>query len=321
MILDDILSQQSKQNLQKFLLTKFNVMTLNYRIVREGKIDRVPFIVAELLKNHHVTSIGYFFKKPHPKLTLKYKNLLFLRKHGFSRGNLLVPKPLFFQKNIFLRTPADGINYGHASQKNLKILFEKLPYICNWLKKLHRVPVNSYKLFNVFEDNKNKYHSYYKSIAKLHCIDMEIIKRIQKKLLVVEKISKPAFIHNDLHPENIFFHDGKITVIDFDSSGKGDPLMDIGYFLSQVRFCNCIQKNLLSNSEFTNFKNTFVCQYFGHRPDKKTLKKILLYEARSDFRLLGFLSKFIIPQTSGREREYAVKNTKKLVQLLQNLQF
>jgi aminoglycoside phosphotransferase (APT) family kinase protein len=45
----------------------------------------------------------------------------------------------------------------------------------------------------------------------------------------------PAFVHGDFGPANLLWRDGRIVVLDFDKCTRGDPAMDLGNLLTQLR--------------------------------------------------------------------------------------
>src|SRR5207249_1666862 len=45
----------------------------------------------------------------------------------------------------------------------------------------------------------------------------------------------PAFLHGDLGPSQLLWQTGRIVVLDFDRCTRGDPALDLGNLLTQLR--------------------------------------------------------------------------------------
>jgi len=45
----------------------------------------------------------------------------------------------------------------------------------------------------------------------------------------------PSFVHGDLGPSQLLWQQGRLVILDFDKCTRGDPAMDIGIFLTQLR--------------------------------------------------------------------------------------
>lgn len=313
------LNSAEQKKLQRFLLRWSGKSDIQTTILRQGKIEGVAFLVAILKQKTGQEIIGYFFKKSHLKLKTRYQNLKLLEKRGFAKGKFTAPLPLYYSKHILLRSGALGKNFWSQARKNPKILEKQIKNIALWLKKLHSLKIRK-PFFNVFKDDKKKIDSYINSIVKAKLAKKNELAKIKILLIKAQKKTKPAFIHNDLHPENIFFDKNKIMVIDFDSSGLGDPLMDIGYFIAQLRYRTLIQKKLISQKQLNQLIEKFLFTYFDKKNiQPEILAKINLYQARSDLRLAGFITEFVIPQTKGKERKKFTQEAKYLIKLINKI--
>lgn len=47
--------------------------------------------------------------------------------------------------------------------------------------------------------------------------------------------AEPSFIHDGFKPAQVLLDDDRVRIIDFDGSGLGDPAMDVGKFMAQLR--------------------------------------------------------------------------------------
>ena len=47
--------------------------------------------------------------------------------------------------------------------------------------------------------------------------------------------ARPSFLHGDFGPSNLLWRDGTIVALDFDKCAHGDPALDLGNFLAQLR--------------------------------------------------------------------------------------
>lgn len=52
--------------------------------------------------------------------------------------------------------------------------------------------------------------------------------------------SRLALVHGDLHSKNILLRDGRLWLIDFDRSTRGDPLADIASLVAELLYRDCI---------------------------------------------------------------------------------
>lgn len=287
--------------------------------LRQGKIDGITFSIIAFKRKGGDEIIGYFFKKPHPRLKIRYQNLKLLQKNGFDQGRFTAPNPVYYSKNILLRSATQDKNFWHQAQKNPQILERQIKNIALWLKKLHQQKIKK-AFLDVFQDDKKKIDSYIDSIVKARLAKQNELIKIKTLLAKAKKVAKLTFIHNDFHPENIFFAGNKIIVIDFDASGKGDPLMDLGYFIAQLRYRVLIREKIISQKLFDQIVKKFLASYFAKKNIKPdTLAKINLYQTRSDLRLAGFITKFIIPQAkNNKEKKKFIQEAKYLVKLIKN---
>ncbi|MCG2697493.1 phosphotransferase [Candidatus Parcubacteria bacterium] len=181
-----------------------------------------------------------------------YDALKYLWDSGFAKGNLTIPRPLFFSKKfngIFYRG-AKGFNLYHYIRNNNLLEVERIVVMAaQWFAKLHNLPVKNAYNFNsensriktvipgvdhILERIRDDYPQYgkiYKEAYKIFIASEEEFLASSKKLWL---------IHGDAHPENIIkMSKRKIAMIDFTDICLSDFARDIGSFLQQIEFmCN-----------------------------------------------------------------------------------
>jgi len=201
-----------------------------------------------------------------------YDGLKFLWNHGFNKGYLSIPHPLFYShqfKATFYRG-ANGRNlYRFIREKNLKEIKEIIPKAAAWFAKLHKIQTKNAHNFNrknsrietvipgiehILERIKEHYEEYYEDYKKMH----EIFNKKEKDFFA--STAKRWLVHGDAHPENIIkMSKRKIAVIDFTDLCLSDFARDLGAFTQQVEFM-CNRK--IGNPEYARkIKDLFLENY------------------------------------------------------------
>lgn len=201
-----------------------------------------------------------------------FEALNFLWNNDFSKGNLTIPRPLFFSNyfNAYFYEGVKGKNLYHYikinSQNNIESIIKKAAEL---FAKLHHLPVEKAKNFN--EENSRietvipgmdevlkriniffpKYYDAYKKIY--HYVDKQ-----EKEFLA--STQERWIIHGDAHPENIIkISRTKIGLIDFTDICLADFARDLGSFIQQLEFMSS-RKNL--NPEYVEkIKKLFLDTY------------------------------------------------------------
>lgn len=82
--------------------------------------------------------------------------------------------------------------------------------------------------------------------------------------------TRPAWLHRDFHMEQLFRSRGRVWLIDWDLAAVGDPALDVGNFLLQIR------KTMKERSEAG--REAFLEGYLGERPGPEPAR-IAVFEA------------------------------------------
>jgi thiamine kinase-like enzyme/choline kinase/predicted transcriptional regulator len=140
------------------------------------------------------------------------------------------------------------------------------------LKKLHDSGIIFENTFNVFE----KIEHYENLLKKAQGKSFEDYFKIKRKVMYLEEILKELDVelkscHNDCVPENFVKGDNeRIFLIDWEYSGMNDPMWDIA--------AHSIECDFSEDDE-----ELYLQHYFGHTPEEKYLKRILIYKICQDF--------------------------------------
>jgi len=204
-----------------------------------------------------------------------YDSLKFLWGHGFGKGKLSIPHPLFYSdyfKGTFYRGVEGRNLYQFIREDNKKEIESIVPKAAAWFAKLHGIDTKEARNFNkensrietVFpgiehilwriEEDYPQYIAAYKEIYK-------IVNKREKKFLASTK--KHWLVHGDAHPENIIkMRPRKIAVIDFTDLCLSDFTRDIGAFLQQLEFMT-IRK--IGDKQYSEkIKKIFLDSYFAN---------------------------------------------------------
>ncbi len=178
-----------------------------------------------------------------------FKALKYLWDSSFSKGNLTVPHPLFYD-DYFTATfyrGLQGYNLYHFIRNEDRTEIEAIiPKVAKWFSKLHKLKTNDTLNFNkenslirtvipgrdhILNDIKKQYPDYFEFYKKAYDVFIE------KEENFLDSNEKRWLIHGDAHPENIIKIDkNKIGVIDFTDLCLSDFARDLGAFMQQVEF-------------------------------------------------------------------------------------
>lgn len=213
-----------------------------------------------------------------------YDGLKFLWEHGFSKGYLSIPHPLFYSdyfQGTFYRGVKGRDLYQYIRKKDLAEVESIVPKAAAWFAKLHSVSTKNARNFN--KENSRIAtvfpgidHILYR-IEEYYPDYLDIFKEIYKKVNEQEKsflasIDKRWLVHGDAHPENIIrMSPRKIAIIDFTDLCLSDFARDVGTFLQQLEY---MYNRKVNDKIYTaKIKKIFLDNYFLNA--KITLDKSL----------------------------------------------
>ena len=87
----------------------------------------------------------------------------------------------------------------------------------------------------------------------------------------------PSFVHGDFGPANLLWSSGQIVVLDFDKCARGDPALDVGNLLAQLRRITVRKPDRLR--DFPSARERVLDAYRGwSAPDLGLDKRVAWYE-------------------------------------------
>ncbi|MBI2459112.1 MAG: phosphotransferase [Parcubacteria group bacterium] len=224
---------------------KKHIWTSTYHVVIEYQ---TAFIDAE--KKLKTLPIYCTAHSDEPRLN-SFEALTFLWQNGFNRGNLTIPRPLFYSPyfNAFFYQGISGENlYQYIRRKDLEIVEAVVVKAAAWFAKLHNLSATAAKAKNFNPLNsliETIVPGMARALAKVKSLEpryfaacrraYETINQAEKNFLA--STAKRWLIHGDAHPENIIIiNQNKIGVIDFTDICLADFARDLGAFLQQLEF-------------------------------------------------------------------------------------
>lgn len=178
-----------------------------------------------------------------------FEALMYLWQRGFGRGNLTIPRPLFFSDyfNGYFYRGVWGKNlYYYIRERKYAEIENIIPRAAAWFAKLHALPAGQAKNFNelnsrvrtvipgfklILEKIQNDFPEYHEIYEKA----FSYIGREEEKFLSHGKNLK--LIHGDAHPENVIKMSARtIGLIDFTDICLSDLARDLGTFIQQLEF-------------------------------------------------------------------------------------
>ena len=246
-----------------------------------------------------------------------YDSLKFLWEHGFGKGKLSIPHPLFYSEyfqGTFYRGVEGRNLYRYIREDNRKEIESIVSRAAAWFSKLHNIDVSEARNFN--EENSRietvfpgighilwrigedypKYADAYKEIY-------EILNKREKEFLASTK--KSWLVHGDAHPENIIkMSPRKIAVIDFTDLCLSDFARDIGAFTQQLEFM--INRKINDKEYAQKIKKIFLDNYFKNskiKPEPGLQARIDNYYYWTAMRTATY---FLIKDGPEPERSYPV---------------
>jgi aminoglycoside phosphotransferase (APT) family kinase protein len=99
----------------------------------------------------------------------------------------------------------------------------------------------------------------------------------------------PAFLHGDLGPAQLRFRMGNIVMLDFDDCTRGDPALDLGNLLTQLRRLTLRKPRKLP--DFATLRGAILDAYKRTRPnDPGLIERVNWYEEAALVRKIHFLA-------------------------------
>lgn len=266
---------------------------------------------AILRNKKQIKFYGYVTSKRTRKLTQRWIFLNYLYNHNFSVSPFLVPKPLiFFPKfNLFLRAEAKGKTvFAYIKKNKIQELEEAAPQIAGWLRKLHNVKIENKKIFMRTSKIEEKEFKHYLKVAEKF-FRVEVYQKTKKNLTSIQRHTKLylanrkdiCLIHGDFQPTNVIYNkrNKNVTVIDFDWSGIGDPLSDVGNFLIQFDYHSA---PVLKEKDIIKLKKKFLNNYLKNKALKDFAARINLYQAKFAIQRAVFNTEFTLPRSCKPEK-------------------
>ncbi len=85
----------------------------------------------------------------------------------------------------------------------------------------------------------------------------------------------PSFVHGDFGPANLLWIAGHIVVLDFDKCARGDPALDLGNLLAQLRRMSVCKPDRLP--DFAAARRGVLAAYHGSSPPDPDLRQRLAW--------------------------------------------
>jgi len=201
-----------------------------------------------------------------------YDGMKFLWRHGFYRGKLTMPRPLFYSqqfKAVFYRGIRGRSLYEYIRAGEPVAVAEMIARTAGLFAKLHCLPVAAARNFNrknsrldtvipsishMNQRIKDKYPHLHSPFKKIYNI-----------FIAAEKafLTDPRhrwLVHGDAHPGNVIKIDGqKAGLIDFTDLCLADFARDLGSFLQQTQYM--MRSNNFSEDFIVEQKDSFIRSY------------------------------------------------------------
>lgn len=98
----------------------------------------------------------------------------------------------------------------------------------------------------------------------------------------------PGFLHGDFGPANLLWRSGALVVLDFDKCARGDPALDLGNLLTQLRRITLRKPGKLPG--FASMRSLLLEAYRrSSPPDPGLVERVAWYERATQLRKIHFL--------------------------------
>ncbi|MFA6306573.1 MAG: phosphotransferase [Patescibacteria group bacterium] len=305
----------------KTTLIKDNIWASTYHVVIEYQ---TTFVNS---KNQSETLPIYCTAHSDEPRLNSFEALTFLWQNGFNKGNLTIPRPLFYSPdfNAFFYQGVSGENlYQSIRRKDVKTVEAIAVKAAAWFAKLHHLSATAIKAKN-FNPLNSRIETIIPgmayAIAKVQSQEpryFEICRRAYETINQKEKdffssTERRWLIHGDAHPENVIIIDkNKIGVIDFTDICLADYARDLGAFLQQLEFM--MLRKIDNQLEVEKIKQLFLNSYLKNAKitlDDNLQKRINNYYNWTALRTAIF---FLLKDRAEPERAHGL-----LIKISQNL--
>ena len=230
-----------------------------------------------------------------------FEKLNYLYNHGFSEGQYLVTRPLFYlEENLsFFYEASVGHRLFSFFQAGTEVdLKNALDLTAAWVKKLHQLefdqsfPWPKFSVNNIGPSVQKFFTDFMNHNPALGKKTREMFTSIKQQEQELASEFKTCLVYGDYHPENIILIsiDSKsLKMIDFTDVSLGDPMLDLGSFLQQFDFMG---HRFFSRTKVNREKEYFVSSYFGKKLEDIPVEffaRINLYQAWTALRTASFL--------------------------------
>lgn len=249
-------------------LIKDNIWTSTYHVVIEYQ---TTFIGPE--DKLQTLPIYCTAHSDEPRLN-SFEALTFLWQNGFNKGNLTIPKPLFYSPdfNAFFYEGISGENlYQYIRRKDIKTVESVAVKAAAWFAKLHHLSATAVKAKN-FNPLNSRIETIIPGMAnaliKVQSKEPRYFEICRRAYEIINQKEKDFFssterrwlVHGDAHPENVIIMDkNKIGVIDFTDICLADYARDLGTFLQQLEFM--MLRKIEGQAQVEKIKRLFLNNY------------------------------------------------------------
>ncbi|MDD4271282.1 MAG: aminoglycoside phosphotransferase family protein [Patescibacteria group bacterium] len=305
----------------KTRLIKDNIWVSTYHVVIEYQ---TTFVASE---NKPQTLLIYATAHSDEPRLNSFEALTFLWQNGFNKGNLTIPRPLFYSPdfNAFFYQGISGENlYQYIRRGDIKTVESVVVKAAAWFAKLHHLSAvaETAKNFNPLNSRiETVIPGMAQALTKVRDSEpryFEVCRHAYERINQEEKnflssTEERWLIHGDAHPENVIIIDkNKIGVIDFTDICLADYARDLGAFLQQLEFM--MLRKINDQEEVKKIKQLFLKSYLKNAKitlDDNLNKRIDNYYNWTALRTAIF---FLLKDKAEPERAHGL-----LIQISQNL--
>ena len=286
--------KKSILNMRKTEIVKNPELLLKF-LQKNGMPNLEGIVLKEKLSHHHFQNkesglldyifienqtekrvCGFFSSKKKFQGLMNKKIFLYkLKEYGFNKDAIRIPEIIdFYSKiNLLLRERIEGETILQIMQDK-KPLNKAVQGASQWAFRLHSLKPEKKFFTSMFKMNKKNFPFYLKQIKENY---PEKLKQIKETLSLIQKTVKTCennrLFHGDFQPQNIIHNKGITTGFDFDASGIGDPMSDIGNFLLQFDYR---AYTLFPEKKIIKLKEVFLNSYEGRIDEKR----VNIYQAK-----------------------------------------
>jgi len=209
-----------------------------------------------------------------------YNRFKLVREAGFDEEPFLVPETYSFfpEEQVWVRESVSGPTIWDLLSGDGSELIDAAAMAGRWLKKFHGTKLHEdvtkeirpWRGFDPTPDIANRVPE----LAEQSKALAEETEKLAADLLLDRVVTET---HGDFHPNNIFWLEGSVSVIDFEDAAMANPMIDVAHFVEQVGFT---MRKLGKGSEAKKVNASFLEGYFGaDEVDEKSTRAIALYRA------------------------------------------